>query len=64
MSTSEVKLNPWHAALACRTAVLLIGPDFAGSARESADCVDRILRGARPAELPVSVRVRADRVIE
>jgi len=33
--------------------VVQIGPDFVASARESADFVDRILRGARPADLPV-----------
>ena len=33
--------------------VVQIGPDFAASARESADFVDGILRGARPADLPV-----------
>ena len=33
--------------------VVQIGPDFAATARESADFVDRILRGAQPADLPV-----------
>ncbi|MCW5661092.1 MAG: ABC transporter substrate-binding protein [Burkholderiaceae bacterium] len=65
-----------------------IGPDFRATARECADFVDRILRGAHPADLPVrqatsyrvtlnarlareigvvlplSLRVRADEVIE
>lgn len=34
-------------------AVVQISPDFAASARESTDFVDQILRGARPADLPV-----------
>jgi putative ABC transport system substrate-binding protein len=33
--------------------LVMIGLDFQASARESADFVDRILRGARPQELPV-----------
>jgi len=33
--------------------LVLIGADFQASAREAADFVDRILRGARPQDLPV-----------
>ena len=81
--------RPHRRALALRVgAVVRHGADVLASLREAADLVDRILRGARPADLPVrqirsvtvtlnlglarelgievpaSLRIRADEVME
>jgi putative tryptophan/tyrosine transport system substrate-binding protein len=43
--------------------LLSYGPDFADGYRKAADYVDRILRGAKPAELPVQAPSKYELVI-
>jgi putative tryptophan/tyrosine transport system substrate-binding protein len=43
--------------------LLSYGPDFFDQFRRAAPYVDRILRGAKPAELPVQVPVKFEMVI-
>jgi putative ABC transport system substrate-binding protein len=43
--------------------LLSYGPDFADSFRRAASYVDRILRGARPADLPVQLPVKFEMAI-
>jgi putative ABC transport system substrate-binding protein len=44
-------------------ALLSYGPNFADLFRRAADYVDKILRGMKPAELPVEQPTRFDLVI-
>ncbi len=43
--------------------LICYGPNFSGNFRRAADFVDRILRGTKPAELPVEQPVKFDLVI-
>ena len=58
--------RPLNAALRRRArdgGLLSYGPDNADIFRRAASYVDRILRGANPAELPVQVPIKFERVI-
>jgi putative ABC transport system substrate-binding protein len=43
--------------------LICYGPNFPGNFRRAADYVDKILRGTKPAELPVEQPVKFDLVI-
>jgi hypothetical protein len=53
----------FHAVFARDGGLLSYGPDNADIFRRAASYVDRILRGANPAELPVQVPINFERVI-
>jgi putative ABC transport system substrate-binding protein len=53
----------FHAAFARDGGLLSYGPDNADIFRHAASYVDRILRGANPAELPVQVPIKFETVI-
>lgn len=53
----------FHAVFARDGGLLSYGPDNADIFRRAASYVDRILRGAKPAELPVQVPIKFERVI-
>jgi putative ABC transport system substrate-binding protein len=53
----------FHAVFARDGGLLSYGPDTADIFRRAASYVDRILRGANPAELPVQVPIKFERVI-
>jgi ABC-type uncharacterized transport system substrate-binding protein len=53
----------FHAAFARDGGLLSYGPDNADIFRRAASYVDRILRGANPAELPVQVPIKFETVI-
>jgi putative ABC transport system substrate-binding protein len=55
-------ITPWRQFVA-EGALMSYGPDSIDIYRRSADYVDRILKGARPAELPVQKPVKFDLVI-
>jgi putative tryptophan/tyrosine transport system substrate-binding protein len=53
----------FHAVFARDGGLLSYGPDNADIFRRAASYVDRILRGVKPAELPVQVPIKFERVI-
>jgi ABC-type uncharacterized transport system substrate-binding protein len=53
----------FHASFARDGGLFSYGPDNADIFRRAAGYVDRILRGAKPAELPVQVPIKFERVI-
>ena len=53
----------FHAVFARDGGLLSYGPDNADIFRRAASYVDRVLRGANPAELPVQVPIKFERVI-
>jgi ABC-type uncharacterized transport system substrate-binding protein len=53
----------FHAVFARDGGLLSYGPDNADIFRRAASYVDRILRGANPAELPVQVPIKFERVV-
>jgi hypothetical protein len=56
--------NPWSAAFAQRLRELgWMGPNFPDLFRRAAEFVDKILRGAKPADIPVEQPTRFDLVV-
>jgi putative ABC transport system substrate-binding protein len=51
-------IYPWRFVVARKGALLSYGPDLKDIVRRGAPYVDRILRGAKPADLPVQVPVK------
>jgi putative ABC transport system substrate-binding protein len=51
-------IYPWRFVVARRGALLSYGPDLKDIVRRGASYVDRVLRGAKPADLPVQVPVK------
>jgi putative ABC transport system substrate-binding protein len=51
-------IYPWRVVVARKGALLSYGPDLKDIVRRGAPYVDRILRGAKPADLPVQVPVK------
>ena len=49
---------PWRYVVSRSGGLLSFGPDLKDIVRRGADYVDRLLRGAKPAELPVQVPVK------
>jgi putative ABC transport system substrate-binding protein len=56
-------IYPWRPVVAKQNGLLSYGPDLVDIVRRSAPYVDKILRGANPAELPVQVPVKYDMVV-
>jgi putative ABC transport system substrate-binding protein len=54
---------PWRSVVATQDGLLSYGPDLVDIVRRSAPYVDRILRGAKPADLPVQVPVKYDMAV-
>ena len=51
-------IYPWRFVVARKGALLSYGPDLKDIVRRGASYVDQILRGAKPADLPVQVPVK------
>jgi putative tryptophan/tyrosine transport system substrate-binding protein len=51
-------IYPWRFVVARDSALLSYGPDLKDIVRRGATYVDRVLRGAKPADLPVQVPVK------
>jgi putative ABC transport system substrate-binding protein len=51
-------IYPWRYAVTNEGGLISYGPDFADIVRRAAPYVDRVLRGAKPADLPVQVPVK------
>jgi putative ABC transport system substrate-binding protein len=56
-------IYPWRPVVVGNSALLSYGPDLKDIVRRGAPYVDRILRGAKPADLPVQVPVKFDLAI-
>ena len=54
---------PWRVVVTRDGALLSYGPDLADIVRRGANYVDRVLRGAKPANLPVQVPVKFDMAV-
>jgi putative ABC transport system substrate-binding protein len=54
---------PWRSVVARQDGLLSYGPDLVDIVRRSAPYVDKILRGAKPADLPVQVPVKFEMAI-
>jgi len=54
---------PWRSVVATQDGLLSYGPDLVDIVRRSAPYVDRILRGAKPADLPVQVPVKYEMAV-
>jgi putative ABC transport system substrate-binding protein len=54
---------PWRSVVARQDGLLSYGPDLVDIHRRSAPYVDKILRGAKPADLPVQVPVKFEMAI-
>jgi putative ABC transport system substrate-binding protein len=53
----------WHSVFARGGALLSYGPDTADTFRRAAGYVDRILRGAKPGDLPVQLPVKYEMAV-
>jgi putative ABC transport system substrate-binding protein len=51
-------IYPWRYVVTKESGLISYGPDFRDIVRRAAPYVDRILRGAKPADLPVQVPVK------
>ena len=54
---------PWRSVVARQDGLLSYGPDLVDIVRRSAPYVDKILRGAKPADLPVQIPVKFEMAI-
>jgi putative ABC transport system substrate-binding protein len=54
---------PWKSVVAGQHGLLSYGPDLVDIVRRSAPYVDKILRGAKPADLPVQVPVKFEMAV-
>jgi ABC-type uncharacterized transport system substrate-binding protein len=54
---------PWRSVVARQNGLLSYGPDLVDIVRRSAPYVDKILRGAKPADLPVQVPVKFEMAV-
>jgi len=54
---------PWRSVVARQDGLLSYGPDLTDIVRRSATYVDKILRGANPADLPVQVPVKFEMAV-
>jgi putative ABC transport system substrate-binding protein len=57
-------IYPWRPVVAKKGALLSYGPDLKDIVRRGAPYVDRILRGAKPADLPVQVPVKFEMALK
>jgi putative ABC transport system substrate-binding protein len=51
-------IYPWRSVVVRKGALLSYGPDLRDIVRRGAPYVDQVLRGAKPADLPVQVPVK------
>jgi ABC-type uncharacterized transport system substrate-binding protein len=56
-------IYPWRPVVAKKGALLSYGPDLKDIVRRGASYVDQILRGAKPADLPVQVPVKFEMAV-
>jgi putative ABC transport system substrate-binding protein len=56
-------IYPWKPVVATKGALLSYGPDLKDIVRRGAPYVDQILRGAKPADLPVQVPVKFEMAV-
>ena len=56
-------IYPWRSVVARKGALLSYGPDLKDIVRRGAPYVDQILRGAKPADLPVQVPVKFEMAV-
>ena len=56
-------IYPWRSVVARKAALLSYGPDLRDIVRRGAPYVDQILRGAKPADLPVQVPVKFETAV-
>jgi putative ABC transport system substrate-binding protein len=56
-------IYPWRSVVADDGALLSYGPDLRDIVRRGASYVDRILRGEKPADLPVQVPVKFEMAV-
>jgi putative tryptophan/tyrosine transport system substrate-binding protein len=56
-------IYPWRFVVARDSALLSYGPDLKDIVRRGAAYVDRVLRGAKPADLPVQVPVKFEMAV-
>ena len=54
---------PWRSVVARQDGLLSYGPDLVDIVRRSAPYVDKILRGAKPADLPVQIPVKFEMAV-
>ena len=54
---------PWRSVVATQGGLLSYGPDLVDIVRRSAPYIDKILRGAKPADLPVQVPVKYEMAV-
>ena len=54
---------PWRSVVATQDGLLSYGPDLVDIVRRSAPYIDKILRGAKPADLPVQVPVKYEMAV-
>ena len=54
---------PWRSVVAGQHGLLSFGPDLVDIVRRSAPYVDKILRGAKPADLPVQIPVKFEMAV-
>ncbi len=56
-------IYPWRYVVAKEGGLISYGPDLRDIVRRAAPYVDRILRGAKPADLPVQVPVKFEMAV-
>jgi putative tryptophan/tyrosine transport system substrate-binding protein len=54
---------PWRSVVVAQDGLLSYGPDLVDIVRRSAPYVDKILRGAKPADLPVQIPVKYEMAV-